>query len=132
MECKGIEVFNAETNTCESFLIKKGGFDLLLKLGDKPMRFGEIQTTLNLSPTTALERIREALKLGLIKGEVFAENGTKIKYVLTGGREVLEGTKPIQENYLKWREEIVQLERQKLRKEKELETFLFFALSRAK
>jgi len=106
------------------FLTKKGGFDLLLRLVEKPMKFGEVQGTLNLSPNTALERLREASRLGLIEERVFKENGPEIKYVITEGKRILDVTKPMQKNYLKLRETTIRLEKEKLENEREIETLL--------
>jgi DNA-binding HxlR family transcriptional regulator len=107
------------------FLTKKGGFDLLLKLKEKKaMKFGEVQEALNLSPTTALERLREASKLGIIEEKLFKENGSEIKYVLTKGKDILNVTTHMQKEYLKLREEIIRLEKEKLEKEREVEALL--------
>lgn len=75
-----------------SILMKKWGIDVLRKLNDKPMRYGQLQEIIGTDPTLS-KRLTELLNLNLIERCLIEEETGRayVGYTITDtGSEILD------------------------------------------
>ncbi len=111
----------------KKFIKSAGAIEILCKLSRGEKSFGELRE-LGISSGTLSKRLKEAIKLGLIKQEVRHEKDAlkpKVVYRLTEeGKELLKSIEHVRKEYLKIKEEIRKLKEEIGRKEKELKKLL--------
>ena len=111
----------------KEFIKRTGAIEILSKLSDKERSFGELKE-LGISSGTLSKRLKEAIKLGLVKQEVKHEEGSlkpRIVYQLTEeGRNLLKSIEHVKEEYLKTKEEIEKLKREIRERERALRNLL--------
>ena len=109
------------------FVRRAGTIEILCELSDGEKSFGELKE-LGISSGTLSKRLKEAIKLGLIKQEVRHEKDAlkpKIVYQLTEeGKELLKSIEHVKKEYLRIKEEIRQLREEVKRKEVEIKKLL--------
>lgn len=111
----------------KEFIRRAGAIEILCELSDSEKSFGELKE-LGISSGTLSKRLKEAIKLGLIKQEVRHEKDAlkpKVVYRLTEeGKELLKSIEHVKKEYLRIKEEIGRLKEEVKRKEEEIKKLL--------
>ncbi len=116
----------------KEFVRRVGAIEILCGLSGSEKSFGELKE-LGISSGTLSKRLKEAIRLGLIKQEVRQQEvrnekdalKPKVVYKLTEeGRDLLKSIEHVKEEYLKIKEEIGRLKEEVKRKEEEIKKLL--------
>jgi len=99
-----------------SFVAKRGSIEVLLELDKGTQSFNQLKS-LNLSPNTVLNRLREAQRLGLVKPLLLSsEKRIRIRYGLSeDGRNLVSKFHVAASRYLKLQRQISKLSEEKKR-----------------
>ena len=82
------------------FLGRKGGYDVLKALEDKPKRWKEIEKVVLVSPRTLSQRISQAMELGLIDKVKKLRGGTAYRLAEKGRNVVISLSEKTPEGYI--------------------------------
>jgi len=111
----------------KEFIRRTGAIEILCELSEGERSFGDLKS-LGISSGTLSKRLKEAIKLGLVKQEIKHEKEAlkpKVVYRLTEeGKELLKSIEHVRREYLKVREEIERLKGEIRKKEKMLKGLL--------
>lgn len=111
----------------KEFIRRTGAIEILCELSNGEKSFGELKE-LGISSGTLSKRLKEAIKLGLIKQEIRHESDSlrpRIMYSLTKeGKELFKSIEHVRKEYSKIKEEIKRLKKEIKSKEKKIEELL--------
>ncbi|MCJ7732870.1 winged helix-turn-helix transcriptional regulator [Candidatus Bathyarchaeota archaeon] len=83
----GVEA-SISTDETEQYVQRRGGFQLLQKLGQMPQRFSELLESVDVSRGTLSTRVKEAEDLGLVEKGIRKTNGHPAYILTEEGEEV--------------------------------------------
>lgn len=81
-EQEDLQEQSAKTQRYDSYLSRRGGYNVLDNLSDRAQRFGELLGSVRASRGTLATRLKEAEEMGLVKKAIRKENGSPA-YALT-------------------------------------------------
>jgi DNA-binding HxlR family transcriptional regulator len=87
-EPEASQVQRTEEQRYDSFLSKRGGYNLLQTLSDRAQRFGELLGSVKASRGTLATRLKEGADIGLIQKAIRQENGSPAYALTEEGKKV--------------------------------------------